>query len=167
RRLERQAVCDRYWAACRKGAFFLGRQEFWRRALDRNQRGIVCLVNARSRAKQTNSIWHLWFFEGRENIPILHRFSGIHHHDIVCCSSNNTHVVSNHDGGSTSFTLGNISYIKNLSLAGDIQRSGWLISNDDLRVIRDGDSDNHALAHTTRKLVRKALDSLLRFRNAH
>ena len=75
--------------------------------------------------------------------------------------------MGNHDGCRTGLPLRNLENIENLSLNGHVQRRGWLIGDDDLRVIRNRNGNNHALTHTTRELVWEALDALLWFWNTH
>jgi hypothetical protein len=56
-------------------------------------------------------------------------------------------------------------YVEYLSLGGDVKSSGWLVSNDEIRPIREGNRDQNPLTHTARILVRVVVEAALRVRH--
>ena len=73
--------------------------------------------------------------------------SGVHDHDVVRHLGDYAQVVSDEHDGGIDAVLQLPQQIQNLCLDGDIQRSGGLVSDDDLGIAGQSHGDDHALPH--------------------
>ena len=103
----------------------------------------------------------------RINTCTLDATTCIHNHNIISGACNNTKVVSNQNNCCTSLFLCNLQNIKNLSLNGYIKSSGWLICNDDVRIVCNSNCNNNTLTHTTGELMWKGIQTILWISNTN
>src|SRR6266571_736815 len=71
-------------------------------------------------------------------------------------------IMRNDDEGGAHRSSDSLDQLQNLRLDGDIHRAGRLIHDDDFRIVRQGNRDDHALAHPAGELVRIHLHDALR-----
>src|SRR5699024_11009794 len=76
----------------------------------------------------------------------------IHYSDIVRHFRNDAEVVGDHHERHAEIRLKLTNEIQDLRLCRHIQRRGWLVSDQHLRVADERHRDHGALAHTTREL---------------
>ena len=103
----------------------------------------------------------------RVHVGLFHGAATVHHQHVICGAGNHAHVVGNHDASRASFALRNLDHVQDLGLDGHVEGGGWLVRDQYLRIIRNRNSNDHALAHTAGKLVGEGLQALLRLRNTH
>ena len=101
------------------------------------------------------------------NACALYAAACIHNHNVISSTCNNTKVVSNQNNSRTSLFLCNLQDVKNLSLNGYVKSGGWLVSNDDVRVICNSNCNNNTLTHTTRELMWERIQTVLWISNTN
>jgi hypothetical protein len=76
------------------------------------------------------------------------------HDDAMRAVGRHAQVVGDQQHGGAGFAAQLVDQIQDAPLHGDIQRAGGLVGDDQRRPQRDGDGDQHTLAHAARQLVR-------------
>ncbi len=106
-----------------------------------------------------------WVGEQRDCVRLLDDLAPVHHRDPVGMASDNAHIVGNqHDRHRQPRSQG-VDQLENLRLDRHVERSGRLISDQQLGLAQQADGDHRALTHPARKLVRKVVEPLLRPRH--
>ena len=154
-RLCLEAFLSSYRTTWGKLAFIFQVHQHRRVTLDRDQWVFRRSIGPWRRPQQTDGIRHAGIFEQVVHPGAFDGTPGVHHHDIIGGFCNHAHVVGNHDRRRTRFFLCNFNDVQDLRLDGHVQCGGWLVGDQDLRVVRNRDGDDYALAHTPRKLVWK------------
>jgi hypothetical protein len=95
----------------------------------------------------------------------FNRFARIHHHHSVSEVGDHSQVVRHKNHGHTQLALERDEQLQDLRLYGRVQGSGRFIGNQNLRFQSHCHGDQRPLTHTTGKLVRIFVYSLLRLRN--
>ena len=98
---------------------------------------------------------------------VLHHLAGVHHRHIVGHLGNHTKIVGNEQHGKLPLLLQPIQKLQNLGLDGHIQGGGGFVTDQHLRVRRQGDGDDHPLAHTAGKLMGILVKTPHRVHNTH
>jgi hypothetical protein len=97
---------------------------------------------------------------------LLDDLAGVHDRHPVAHLGDDTEVVGDEDHGRVRLALEGAHEIQDLRLDGDVQRSGRLVGDEELRLEGQRHRDHDALRHPSRQLVRKRLDPSLRIRDA-
>ena len=90
----------------------------------------------------------------------------IHDHDVVGNAGNDAEVVGDDDDSGARLLLGDLEDIQDLGLDRHIESRRRLVGDDDLRIVRDCDSNDDTLAHATGELVRIRIETVLRIGDA-
>ena len=88
-------------------------------------------------------------------------FARVHHHDPVRASCDDTHVVGDEDDRHAKLLLQITEQFKDLGLDRDVQSGRRLVRDQQFGIARECHRDHHALAHSTRELVGKVVQTLL------
>ena len=91
----------------------------------------------------------------------LHDATTVHDDQLFGALSGQTQVMGNEEHCRAHFLGESLEVIENATLNGHIQCRGRLVSNEQLGTRSKTDCDQHALTHTTRKLVRVLLRAAL------
>ena len=81
------------------------------------------------------------------------QIAGVHHGDAVGHLRNHGEIVGDEEHGEPELRAQFAKQVENLCLDGDVECSGRLVCDEQLRPVDDGHGDHDALAHTTRKLM--------------
>jgi hypothetical protein len=92
------------------------------------------------------------------DICLLRNASGVHDNDPVSDASHHTEVMGNEHERAPRALLYTREYVQNLSLHGHVERSGRLVSDDEIRLVRDAHRDECTLPHAPGELVRVVVD---------
>ena len=130
------------------------------------ERSFRLFIHARSRLQQPNRVRHLRVVKYRRHIGVFDRAAGIHNQHIVGSLSDDAHIVRDHDRRSACLPPRHFDQVQNLRLDGDVQSGGGLVGNKYAWIISDRNGDDDTLTHTTGKLMRKGLHTLVWLRNA-
>ena len=103
----------------------------------------------------------------RINACALYATACIHNHDVISSTCNNTKVVSNQNNCCAGLFLCNLQDVKNLSLNSYVKSSGWLVSNDDVRIVCNSNCNNNTLTHTARELMWERIQTILWISNTN
>ena len=100
-------------------------------------------------------------------LALFHLVAAVHHQHAVGHFGHHAHVVGDEDHAHVHLVLQLANELQDLRLNGYVQRGGGLVGNEQLRLAGQRHRNHHALAHAARQLVRKAVEHVARFRNAH
>jgi hypothetical protein len=91
--------------------------------------------------------------------------AGVHDQDSLGHHRSDAHVVRDQQDGHTRVFGKSMDDPEDSRLNSDIQRSSWLVSNEQLRIRDECHRDQHSLAHPPREVVRIILHPCARFWN--
>src|SRR5690606_35093100 len=89
-----------------------------------------------------------------------------HHTDAVGDLAHDAEIVRDEQHGQAPVALQISQEFKDLRLYGDVERRGWLVGDQELRLVGKGHGDHDALALAARKLVREGVEALFWFADA-
>ncbi len=133
-----------------------------RAALDGHEGLLLGLVHAGDRAEQADRVRHAGVGEQRLHRRLFDGPPGVHDDDVVRDVGDHAHVVRDHHDRGAGLALRGLDEVEDLGLDGDVQGRRRLVRDDEPRVVRHRDGDDHALAHAAGELVRERLHALLR-----
>jgi hypothetical protein len=93
--------------------------------------------------------------------------AAVHHEHAVGNFGHHAHVVRDEEHAHAHLLLQLADELKDLRLDRHVERGGGLVGDQELRLAGERHRDHHALAHAARELVRKAVEHVARFGNAH
>ena len=102
-----------------------------------------------------------------EDVGPLHSATRIHHHHLVAQLRHHPEIVGDEDDGHAGLGLQRLHQIQYLGLDGDIQRSGRLVTDQQIRLAGERHGDHHPLAHAAGKVVGIDGEALGRLRDPH
>ena len=97
----------------------------------------------------------------------FHHLTAVKHSHTVSHIGDNTQVVGDEHNGVTKFLLQILDQLQDLRLNSNVQRSSRLVTNQDLRLTGQGDSDNNTLTHTAGVLEGIIVKTVFRIGNTH
>ncbi len=86
--------------------------------------------------------------------PGLDDLAAVHDDDVLGTLGGETQVVRDEDHGGVLLRRQRLEVVEDAALHGHVERRGRLVGDQQLRVGREPDADQHALAHAARELVR-------------
>src|SRR5918993_3851526 len=89
---------------------------------------------------------------------LLDDLARIHNRNLVGDLADKLKIVSNEDHSHAPLALKALEQRDDLGLDGDVEGSGWLVRDEEMRVAGESDSDHHPLTHAARQLVREGVD---------
>ena len=104
--------------------------------------------------------------EHRVERGLLHHLTRVHHHDAVADVGDHAEVVGDEHDRHARVALQGAEQVEDLRLDRDVERSGRLVGDEQLRVVCERHRDHRPLPHPTRERVRVVLDTALRVRDA-
>jgi hypothetical protein len=93
--------------------------------------------------------------------------AAVHHEHAVGHFGHHAHVVRDEEHAHLHLGLQLADELEDLRLDGHVERGRRLVGDQQRRLARQRHRDHHALAHAARELVRKAVEHVLRFGDAH
>ena len=121
-------------------------------------------VQGRAAGQQSLGIGFTGVVEYLQGWPLLNDMAAVHHHDIVGNLGDDAQVVGNEDDAGAAFLLQRPQQLEDGLLHGDIESRGWLIGNEDIRLVGQGHGYHHPLLLSAADLVGVAVENLLRTR---
>ena len=121
----------------------------------------TCRGQGGSRGNQTLRVGVLRVLEDLQGRTGLHDATTVHNDQLFSALSGQAQVVSNEEYCRAHFLGQRLEVIENATLNSHVQCRGGLVSNEQLGTRSKTDSDQHALTHTARELVRVLLCSAL------
>src|SRR5690606_7152972 len=89
-----------------------------------------------------------------------------HHADAVGDLAHDAEIMGNEQHRQATVALQIGQELQDLRLNRDVERRGWLVGNQELRLVGKGHGDHDALALAARKLVRERVEALFWFADA-
>ena len=151
------------WMKCAAGRPFRQVRDLSR---DRIQYRIVA-IDPRQAGDQPDGVRMARLSECGLDTGTLHHSPAIHHGNPVRGFRDQTEVVrdQHHRRAGAGADAGQ--HIQHLGLDGHVQRRGWLVGNQHIRIVRHGDCDHGALAHAAGKFIRVPLKLAIRIGNSN
>ena len=160
------ADVDGHRAAGREGAARRDGSERGRVAPDGYKAMLRSYVRFGHGAEEAHRIGMRGTLKERVDARALHGPAGVHDHNVIDGSCDDAKVVCDEHDGCARLLLGDGKNVQYLGLDCHVKRGRRLVRDDDIGVVRDGDGDDHTLAHATRELMRVGIKALLGFRDA-
>jgi hypothetical protein len=97
-----------------------------------------------------------WTFENCPNRGFFNDVSGIHDCDPIGHFGDHAKIMADEEQRHSMLLLQLAQQVENLDLNRDVQRSGWLIGNQQCWLTGQGHSDHYPLTHASTQLMRVA-----------
>jgi hypothetical protein len=136
-----------------------------RGAADRGQ-PLAALLQVGQRREQPGGVGHPRVREHVVGAADLDRLPGVHDQHLVGHARDHAQVVADQDQRRAGLLPDRAEGVKDLGLHGHVQGRGRLVRDEQGGLVRDGDGDDHALAHPAGQLVREAPGELGRLGQA-
>ena len=121
----------------------------------------TCRGQGRGRGNQTLRVGMLRVLEDLQGRTGFHDATTVHNDQLFGAFGSQTQIVRNEEHCRAHFLGQRLEVIENATLNSHVQCRGGLVSNEQLRTRSKTDSDQHALTHTARELVRVLLCAAL------
>src|SRR5579875_19531 len=134
--------------------------------LNRRQSASTAFVQARNRIEQADSIRMGRCLKNLLNGSRFYNMARVHHINMFASTRHDAQIVCDEHNRRAELFGEALHQLENLGLNSHVERGGWLVGNEQLRIAGQGDSDHHALAHAAAELVGIVLGAPPRIRNA-
>src|SRR5215212_11802919 len=146
------------WAPRPKVASLRRLDQRWRLSGDLSETAGTRQVDPGYRAEKSPRVGMLGVVEDLVEGPRLDDPAGIHHPDLVRDVGDDAEVVGDEDDRHPQFALKPLDQAQDLGLDRDVERGGWLVGDQQLRIVCEGEGDHGALAHSARELMGVTVD---------